>query len=113
MPFALQNRTFSRGEEGEKVLRKGAEEGGPAKGTKRKKGRVKTGQLRAQRRKQTLQKNTLLDDRSPHDAFSAPLARSEFSELLQRGRANLVDPVEWPKLVYESRGFGSILLIFM
>ena len=45
VPFAVQNRAlFEGGGKGEKVPRKGEEEGWPAKGAKRKKGRVKTGQ---------------------------------------------------------------------
>ena len=45
VPISLQNRAlFERGEKGEKVPRKGEEEGWPAKGAKRKKGRAKTGQ---------------------------------------------------------------------
>ena len=43
VPFALQNRALF---EGEKMPRKGEEEGWPAKGAKRKKGRAKTGQWR-------------------------------------------------------------------
>ena len=45
VPLALQNRALlGGGEKGEKVPRKGAEEGWPTKGAKRKKGRVKAGQ---------------------------------------------------------------------
>ena len=45
VPFALQNRVlFEGGEKGDNVPRKGEEEGWPAKGAKRKKGRVKTSQ---------------------------------------------------------------------
>ena len=43
-PFLYRTEHFSRGEKGEKVPRKGEEEGWPAKGAKRKKGRAKTGQ---------------------------------------------------------------------
>ena len=46
VPLALQKKALFRGgDKGEKVPRKGEEEGWPAKGAKRKKGRVKTGQL--------------------------------------------------------------------
>ena len=46
VPFALQlQSTFQGGEKGDKVPRKGEEEGWPAKGAKRKKGRAKTGQM--------------------------------------------------------------------
>ena len=40
---STEQSTFRGGEKGEKVSRKGEEEGWPAKGAKRKKGRVKTG----------------------------------------------------------------------
>ena len=51
VPFALQNRALSEGKKGgEKVPRQGQEEGRPAKGAKRKKGRVKTGQFWSMRR---------------------------------------------------------------
>ena len=46
VPFALQNRALFEGEKGDKVPRKGEETGWPAKGAKRKKGRVKTGQFK-------------------------------------------------------------------
>ena len=42
--FSTEQSTFRGGEKGEKVPRKGEEEGWPAKGAKRKKGRAKTGQ---------------------------------------------------------------------
>ena len=45
VPFALQNRALFEGGKGRKVPRKGEKEGWPAKGAKRKKGRVKTGQF--------------------------------------------------------------------
>ena len=44
-PLLYRTEHFSRGENGENVPRKGEEEGWPAKGAKRKKGRVKTGQF--------------------------------------------------------------------
>ena len=42
---STEQSTFRGGEKGEKVLRKGKEKGWPARGAKRKKGRVKTGQI--------------------------------------------------------------------
>ena len=42
---STEQSTFRGGEKGEKVPRKGEEGGWPAKGAKRKKGRVKTGQI--------------------------------------------------------------------
>ena len=44
--YSTEQSTFWEGEKGEKVPRKGEEEGWPAKGAKRKKGRVKTDPLR-------------------------------------------------------------------
>ena len=42
---STEKSTFRGGEKGEKAPRKGEEKGWPAKGAKRKKGRVKTGQF--------------------------------------------------------------------
>ena len=50
MPLPLQNRAFFEWRKGVKVPRKGEEEGWPAKGAKRKKGRVKTGQTKVGKR---------------------------------------------------------------
>ena len=54
VPLALQNRAlFEEVRKGEKVPRKGEEEGWPAKGAKRKKGRVKTGQAKKHKTQHT------------------------------------------------------------
>ena len=77
---------FSRGDKGEKVARKGEEEGWPGKGRRKEKGSLKTGQLRI-----FLPCEVISNKRASNDSWGGSGLSSP-----HRGIALAMMPASWP-----------------